>query len=440
MIRYLFLMVCICLLSVDIQAGNNIQFEEYELDNGLDVILHQDNSTPIVVVSILYHVGSKNENPERTGFAHFFEHLLFEGSKNVGRGEFDKLVTNAGGINNAYTSVDETYYYEVFPSNQLELGLYLESERLLHAKIDQVGVNTQREVVKEEKRQRIDNRPYGSFFTEILSHSYEVHPYKWAPIGDMEHINAATLEEFMDFYETFYVPENATLVIAGDIEYPKTKELVRKYFSGIEKTSKAGTIPRPTEIEPKKTEEVRDVIYDNIQLPAVLAAYHVPEMKSEETYALSMLATLLSGGKSSILNKVLVDDQQLAVEAATYPFTTENPGLYIVYSIASFGTSADKLEEEMNKIIEEVKKNGVSDYDFEKIRNQVENDFVNQNSTLEGIANSLASYSVFYDDTNLINTEIDKLMAVTKEDIQSVAQKYLNKENRALLHYLPKIQ
>src|SRR4051812_3378916 len=190
--------------------ARKIEFTEYNLDNGLHVILHKDNTTPIVAVSILYHVGSKNENPERTGFAHFFEHLLFEGTDNIKRGEFDKYITNAGGTNNANTSNDRTYYYEILPSNQLELGLWLESERMMHAKVETVGVETQREVVKEEKRQRMDNQPYGSILTEILKHAYTVHPYRWPTIGSLEHLNAAALDEFVNFYKTFYVPNNAT--------------------------------------------------------------------------------------------------------------------------------------------------------------------------------------------------------------------------------------
>ena len=227
---------------------NTIEFVEYDLLNGLHVILHKDNSIPIVAVTILYHVGSKNENPERTGFAHFFEHLLFEGSENIQRGQYDKLVTGAGGALNANTSFDRTFYYEILPSNQLELGLYLESERLLHAKINQIGVETQREVVKEEKRQRYDNQPYGSIFTEIFKRAYKRHPYRWTPIGSLAHLNVATLDEFMNFYKTFYVPENATLSVAGDISIPQAKILIEKYFSEIPKGKK--NIYRPTIIEP----------------------------------------------------------------------------------------------------------------------------------------------------------------------------------------------
>ena len=416
--------------------GNKIEFTEYDLDNGLHVILHQDNSTPIVAVSILYHVGSKNEDPERTGFAHFFEHLLFEGSENIKRGQFDKLLTAAGAVNNANTSQDRTFYYEILPSNQLELGLYVESERLMHAKIDQIGVDTQREVVKEEKRQRIDNQPYGSFQEEIYKRAFKVHPYRWTPIGSMEHINKATLEEFMDFYHKFYVPQNATLSIAGDIDIKETKRLVDLYFKDIPKGE--NQIPIPTEVEPPQNEEIRDVVYDNIQLPAVMQAYHMPAQGTEDYYKLNLLTTLLSDGQSSRLYKEIVDIQQKAVAAAAFPVATEDPGIFIAYGIANMGVDVDELEQAMDVEIEKVRTELVSEREFQKVKNQVENDLISRNSTVAGIAESLADYHVYYGDANLINTEIERYMKVTREDLKVVANKYLNKENRVVLHYLPK--
>ncbi len=413
-----------------------LDFTEFELDNGLHVILYQDNSTPIVCVSIMYHVGSKNENPDRTGFAHFFEHLLFEGSENIKRGQFDKLMTNAGAVNNANTSNDRTYYYEILPSNQLELGLYVESERLMHAKIDQVGVDTQREVVKEEKRQRVDNRPYGSILEEVLKRAYTEHPYRWATIGSMDHLNAATLEEFTAFYETFYVPENATLSIAGDLDIEEAKKLVEAYFSEIPKGKKE--VPRPSIVEPEQKKEIRDVVFDNIQLPAVVQAYHMPAQGTDDYYALSMLSTILSGGQSSRMTKSIVDEQQKAVFAGAFPFASEDPGLYLTMGIANMGVSADDLETSMNAEIEKVKQELVSEKEFEKVQNQIENNFISGNATMAGIAESLANYHVYYGDANLINTEINRFQKVTREDLMRVAKKYLKAENRVVLHYLPK--
>ncbi|MFN5846123.1 MAG: M16 family metallopeptidase, partial [Flavobacteriia bacterium] len=225
----------LALFAFSIHAQEKIKYVEYDLPNGIHVILHEEHTTPIVAVSILYHVGSKNETPERTGFAHFFEHLLFEGSANIGRGEYSELVEKNGGTLNANTSQDRTYYYEILPSNQLELGLWLESERLLHAKVDNTGIETQRSVVKEEKRQRVDNQPYASFITEMFKRMFTVHPYNWVPIGSMEHLDAAQEEDYVNFYKTFYVPSNATLSIAGDLNVEQTKRWIDKYFASIPK-------------------------------------------------------------------------------------------------------------------------------------------------------------------------------------------------------------
>ncbi|NQX92885.1 MAG: insulinase family protein [Flavobacteriales bacterium] len=233
-----------------------VEFEEFDLKNGLHVILHEDNSTPIVAVTVMYHVGSKNEDPNRTGMAHFFEHLLFEGSENIERGEFSRLVENAGGVLNANTTNDRTFYYEILPSNQLELGLWMEAERMLHAKVENVGIETQREVVKEEKRQRVDNQPYGRLLGETMATAYQEHPYKWPVIGSMDHLNAAQEADFIDFYNTFYVPNNAVLSIAGDIDIDETKKLIKKYFGSIPRGT--NEIPRPTTVEPQQTEERRD--------------------------------------------------------------------------------------------------------------------------------------------------------------------------------------
>ena len=232
------------------QTANPIEFTEYDLDNGLHVILHEDHSTPIVAVTVMYHVGSKNEDPSRTGMAHFFEHLLFEGSEYIDRGEFDNYVENSGGVLNANTTQDRTFYYELLPSNQLELGLWLESERMLHAKIQQIGIDTQNEVVKEEKRMRVDNQPYGNLLEKTMEACYDEHPYKWTPIGSMEHLDAASHEDFMEFYNTFYVPNNATLSIAGDIDVEETIKLIEAYFADIPRGE--NEIPRPSVVEKKE--------------------------------------------------------------------------------------------------------------------------------------------------------------------------------------------
>ncbi len=417
------------------QQGS-IKFTEYDLPNGLHVILHQDNTTPIVAVSILYHVGSKNEVPGRTGFAHFFEHLMFEGSDNIPRGGFDKILLSAGGYNNANTTQDRTYYFDLLPSNQIELGLWLESERLLHLRIDSIGVETQRAVVKEERKQSYDNRPYGTILEKTMENAYKVHPYKWTPIGYPEDLNKATLKEFMDFHSIYYVPNNATLSIAGDLNIDSTKKMIEKYFGDIPRGTKE--IYRPNIVEPEKTAEVRDTVYDNIQLPAVIISYHMPAQGTPDSYALSMLTTLLSDGQSSRMVKSIVDQQQKAVVVQSIPFALENPGLFLVFGIVNMGIAPADLEKAIDAEIEKVKTNEIPDAEFQKLRNKMENRFVTRSSTMAGIAENLANYHVYYQDANLINTEIDRYMKVTPADLQRVAKKYLTPENRVVLTYLPK--
>lgn len=423
-------------LGWSVMAQNKIEFKEFTLDNGLHVIMHKDNTTPIVVTSVLYHVGSKNENPERTGFAHFFEHLLFEGTENIERGQYMKIVEAAGGNLNAFTSYDHTYYYELLPSNQLELSLYLESERMLHAKIDQIGVDTQREVVKEERRQRIDNQPYGSIVQETFMRAYSKHPYQWPVIGSMEHLNSATLDEFVQFYEDFYVPTNATLTIAGDIDYDQTEEWVRAYFSEIPAGEKE--IYRPNVEEPKKNQEIRDIVYDNIQIPAVIQAYNIPRKDDPDSYAMSMLSTYLTGGNSSLMTKELVDKQQKALVISAFPLDLEDGGLFIMYGMANMGIEATDLEKEIDVLVAQVQEEGISDRDFQKLQNIIENDLVSKNSSLAGIAQNLAEAKVFYGSTDYINQELEKYSKVSKADIQRVAKEYMTLDARVVLHYLPK--
>lgn len=423
-------------LVVSSMAQTQIEFREFTLDNGLHVIMHKDNSTPIVAVSVLYHAGSKNEKPDRTGFAHFFEHLLFEGTENIGRGEYMNKIQAIGGTLNAFTSNDITYYYEIVPSNQFETALYMESERMLHPKIDQIGVDTQREVIKEEKRQSYDNRPYGTILPETMKRAFQKHPYQWPVIGSMEHLDLAQLQEFMDFHKAYYVPNNAVLTIAGDIEYGQAEEWARAYFEEIPKGPE--DFYRPDIKEPKKTEEIRDIIYDNIQIPAIVQAYNLPPKNHPDSYAMSMLSTYLTGGNSSLMTKELVDKQQKALAVNAIPLDLEDGGVFLMFSISNMGVEPADLESEIDNLIKMVQDEGVNERDFQKLQNIIENNLVSKNSSMAGIAQNLAQARVFFGDTNYINDELSKFREVKREDLQRVAQEYLTLDGRVVLYYLPK--
>ena len=418
-----------------VASAQKVAFEEYDLDNGLHVILHQDKSAPVVVTSVMYHVGAKDENPERTGFAHFFEHLLFEGTKNIERGEWFKIVTANGGNNNANTSDDRTYYYEVFPSNNLELALWMESERLMHPVINQIGVDTQNEVVKEEKRLRVDNQPYGQLIQEVKKNMFKVHPYRWTTIGSMDHLDAATLEEFQAFNNKFYIPNNAVLVVAGDFEPAKAKEWIKKYFSPI---PKGAPIQRQKFEEQPITQAFEATFEDpNIQLPMVVTAYRTPSMKTRDARVLDMISSVLSDGKSSRMYKKIVDDQKMAMQMGAFNYSQEDYGMYIVYGIPMPGFTADDLIREADEEIVKLQTELISEKEFQKLQNQIESRYVNSNASLEGVAENLATYYMLYGDVNLINKEIDIYRSITREEIRDVAKKYLNPNQRLTLDYVP---
>lgn len=418
-----------------VASAQKVAFEEYDLNNGLHVILHNDQSAPVVITSVMYHVGSKDENPERTGFAHFFEHLLFEGTENIKRGEWFKIVTANGGTNNANTSEDRTYYFEVFPSNSLEVGLWMESERLMHPVINQIGVDTQNEVVKEEKRLRVDNQPYGSLIAEVKKNMFKVHPYRWAPIGSMEHLDAATLAEFQAFNKKFYTPNNAVLVVAGQLDIPQTKAWIQKYFGPIPRGEK---VTKQTFVEEPITETIRAKYEDpNIQKPMVVASYRTPSMKTRDARVLDMISTILSDGKSSRLYKKIVDDKKMALQVGAFNYSQEDYGQYILYGMPQGDATSEDLVREIDEEIVKLQNELISEKDFQKLQNIYENNYVNSNSSVEGVAENLASFYLLHGDVNLINTEIEIYRSITREEIRNIAKKYLNPNQRLILDYVP---
>ena len=468
-------------LTLDNQI--KIDFKEFTLDNGLHVIMHQDNTTPLVATSVLYHVGSKNDNPERTGFADLFSNLMFEGSENIERGEYKNIIRRRGGTagTRANQNQDISNYGSLLPSNELELVLYMESERMLHAKVDLTGVEKELKL-KEVSMKNVENEPYGTTYTEILKRAYTMHPYQWGQLSSMDHLYAATIEEFQQFYKDFYVPNNATLTIAGDIDYVTTESMVRKYFSEIPKGTKP--IYRPEITEPKKTSEVRDIIYDNIQTPMVIQAYNLPARNHPDSHALYMLSEYLTGGESSLMYKELVDKQQKALVVSDTLLKWEDGGLFLLQSLTHMGAEArdinaeqdqlinkqklgqkmsdeddakldsllgnnmyssrkqgvdpKELDAEIDRLIKQVQDQGISDKELTKLKNIMEEKIITENSNLQFLAINLAEGKVIYDNTNYINQVMEEYAKVTKEDIQRVAKTYLDLNGRVVLYYLPK--
>lgn len=417
-------------------TAQQVTYEEYDLDNGLHVILHQDNGAPVVVTSVMYHVGSKDENTEKTGFAHFFEHLLFEGSENIQRGDFFKIVTANGGYNNANTTQDRTYYYELFPSNNLELGLWLESERLLHPVINQIGVDTQKEVVQEERRLRVDNAPYGQLIENMFKNMFVNHPYRWSVIGSLDHLASATLEDFQEFNKVYYIPNNAVLVVAGDFEMSEAKRLIKEYFEPI---PKGQDVVKKTYEESPIEGPIQTQFEDpNIQIPMILLGYRTPGQAEKDAYVLNMISSYLSDGESSVLQKKLVDEKRMALQIFAFNYSLEDYGAYLLGGLPLGSNTMDGLVTEVDEEIEKLKTELISERDYQKLQNQFENSFVNSNSSVEGIANSLANNYMLFGKTDLINTEIDIYRSISREDIREVARKYLNADQRIELKYIPK--
>ena len=410
-----------------------IDFSEYDLPNGLHVILHQNKSAPVVTTYVLYHVGSKNERADRTGFAHFFEHLMFEGTENIKRGTIDKLASAAGGNLNASTGFDKTDYYFNLPSNQLALGLWIESERMLHAKVEEVGVETQRQVVKEERRRGTDNAPFGTVFENLAALVFDGSPYAWTPIGSAQYIDQAKIEEFRDFYHQYYVPNNATLVVAGDIDLEKTKQLICSYFAGIPRGKE---IERPKfTVPPQKEPKSKEFALATTPLPSTLHAWRGPKETASDAPALELLTNILATGRSSRLYEKLVRGAQIASDVDVFSDLMENAGMLGIFVIGNPDTPIDKLDAAINEEIAKVRESGVSADELQKAKNQKLRDLAFAYGTMHSRATTLAYFHVMFVDTAKINTQWERYQGVTLEDIQRVARQYFTPEGRNLLHY-----
>jgi len=425
------------LLFISNLSAQEVKFVEYDLDNGLHVIIHQENAAPVVTVGVMYQIGAKDEVVGRTGFAHFFEHLLFEGTKNIERGKWFDIVSANGGSNNANTTQDRTYYYETFPSNKLEIGLWMESERMLHPIIEQIGVDTQNEVVKEEKRQRIDNAPYGKIIyrTGINPHLFKKHPYGRSVIGSMEDLDAAKLDEFIDFNNQYYNPNNAVLVVAGDVNVDETKKMIADYFGSITNNSERNII-QPV-VEPEITETRMVTEYDpNIQIPAYIFSYITPKSTDKDAYVLDYISSILTGGNSSRMYKRMVDKDKVALQVLAFNQASQDYGTYTMGALIKGEPNWEMLKNTMDDEIKTLQTELITDREFQKLQNSFETSYVQANSSVEGIAASLATYNMLQGDTNRINEQLNIYRTITKEDIMRVAKTYLNPNQRVELKYL----
>ena len=421
------------------QVIKPIKFEEYDLPNGLHVILYPDHSAPVVSTRVYYHVGSKNERADRTGFAHFFEHLMFESTDNIKRGEYGKNIEAVGGDLNAHTSLDRTFYNEDVPTNYLRLALWGESERMHFLHVDAAGVETQRQVVKEEKRNRYDNQPYGTFFPKMMESVFKTSQYQWTPIGQAQYIDQATIQEFQDFYHTYYVPNNATLVIAGDFETADAKKAAEDYFGSIPKG--ADIVRTYTAEQPQTSERYTEVEEKITPLPAVAYAWRTVPEGDKDQYALDLLTNVLAQGNSSRLVKRLKDKDQLVVNIEPVVLTLEKDGVFGMLAVAKAGIEIAKVRAAMDDEIGKIQKDGISEEEYQKVRNQTTKDLVTQAASTGQVAFQLAHEYTLFHDTKRVNTELDRYLAVSKQDIQRVAKKYLTVNARSVIVYtVPKSQ
>lgn len=416
---------------------NPINFEEFTMKNGLHVILHKDVSAPNVAVLVQYRVGARDEDPKRTGFAHFFEHLMFEATDYYKRASLDKLIQGAGGELNAYTSFDETVYHFEVPSNEVRLPLWIEAARMRTLHVDSIGVETQRGVVKEERKNRYDNSPYGDWFERTSGKLFNNGMYSWTPIGSAQHIDNASIEEFKEFYNNFYQPNNATLVVSGDIDVKQVKGFVNEYFGKLPK----GPQPKRSDValKPMAPGVIRETIDDQkAQLPAVFMGYRGPKIGEKDAYAMSMLMDIMRSGESSRLYQRLVDKDQIAVQASGGAQNLQASGMMYGIGIVAPGKTPDDVIKAIDEEIEKVKKDGVTDEEFTKAKNIAEVRFIEGKKNVLEKARSLARYHTYFGKASMINTEIKDFMSIKKEDLKRVANQYFTQDSRVILQYMPK--
>jgi zinc protease len=413
-----------------------VDYTDRTLANGLRVLLVEDHRVPSVAINVGYRVGGKDDPPGRSGFAHLFEHLMFKGTANMAPETMDRLTEDIGGYNNAFTAEDITNYYEVVPSNHLETLLWAEADRLASLRITQAHFVTEREVVIGEYDQRILAEPYGMLDELVNREAYTLHPYKRGVIGDPGNLNAATLDDVVQFHTTFYRPDNAVLVIVGDFEPGQAWGWIERYFGAIPKP--AGSVPRVTLVEPPQTAE-RTINYraSNVPLPAVDYAYHIPAANTPDGAALDLAETILGAGKSSRLYHSLVYGKQLATSAYARADLREHPGLFEFSVVLSRGSDVADARKALDAEIARLRSEPVSAQELDRAKTQIASSFVRGRQTYNGIALSLVRAAIERNDPGAVNTDLARYLAVTADDVQRVATTYLHASNRTVVEYLP---
>ncbi len=413
-----------------------VPFREFKLKNGLRVILSEDHTAPTYSICVTYNVGSRDERPGRTGFAHLFEHMMFQGSENVGKGEHFILVLTNGGRANGTTNADRTNYFETLPANQLGLGLFLESDRMRSLNINQANFDNQRQTVQEERRLNYDNRPYGKTTETILETAYDNFAYQHSTIGSMDDLNAATVEDAVEFFKTYYAPNNAVLSMVGDFKTDEALALVKKYFETIPAQPPP---PAPPMDEPDQKGERRRTIEDAFaQTPRVDIVYKIPPGNTADWYALSVLGQVLTGGLSSRLYQKLVRETEVAVSVSAGPDERRGPSLFWISVSVRPGQSLAEVEKLIYGEIAQTQREPVAEWELEKVRMRSRHRRAQSLYSTRSRANSLGHYAVYYDDPDLINKIEEKIARVTKDDIQRVARTYLREANRTVVTTLPK--
>jgi zinc protease len=435
------LVVALLLIAPPVSPASDLrppalQISTHRLGNGLQVVLLEDHSAPVANVQVWYHVGSKDEAPGRAGFAHLFEHIMFKGSANVAPEEHGRLIQDVGGTMNAYTTYDQTVYWETVPVNALDLALWLEADRMRSLTVDEKNLASETKVVLEEMRLRIENPPFGRLPKYVFESAYKVHPYSRLPIGTREDLEAATLADVQAFHATYYVPNNATLVVVGDFQTASLLATIRRYFGSI--PAGPGSLPRPARPEPPQTaERVATYSDPNFPLPVSVMAFHIPERGHPDSYPLQVAGQILSGGKSSRLYESIVYEKQLALQAAGDTLLLENPGLFFFFAILKSTTTPEEVEAEFVAAIERLQQAPLTDDELNKVRTQLVAGVTIQRQTVQEKGSAIGAAAVLLGNPALVNDELARFQAVTAADVQRVAKKYFTRENRTVIRMLP---